>query len=145
MSHSNRQVPGQLALPFVPVLPGRTRYALARRIMPGWYTNAACAGSSDPDAFYPDSESDTADQPSNVRRLVDATDRCAFCPVARSCLAAALVRDEQGVWGRTTETKRADLVNELVNGADVDAVLDSAVLGPMADLTTTDTEWRRSA
>src|SRR5262245_35003916 len=131
-------VRGQQPLPLVSVLPNRTRRELARRIVPGWYTDAACAGRADPDTFYPD---DTA----TVRRLMDATDTCAFCPVARSCLSAALVRDEQGVWGRTSETDRACMVAELLNGPDLDAVLDKAVLGPLADLATTDTEWRRTA
>jgi hypothetical protein len=131
-------VRGQQPLPLVSVLPARTRRELVRRIVPGWYTDAACAGRADPDTFYPD-------ETATVRRLMDATDTCAFCPVARSCLAVALVRDEQGVWGRTTEVDRGCIVAELLNGGDVDEVLDKAVLGPLADPITTDREWRRTA
>lgn len=122
-----RQIPGQLTLPLVPGLSRRTRSSLVRRIVVGWQNDAACSGYPDVSDFYPDGYGAPAS-----RRITDLKGICAFCPVVRSCLSAALVADEQGVWGRTTEVQRDAIREELAHGTDVDAALNLALDGPLA-------------
>ncbi|WP_442914164.1 WhiB family transcriptional regulator [Kribbella sp. NBC_00359] len=62
----------------------------------------------------------------------DPKELCAFCPVVRSCLFAAIVADEQGVWGRTTEAERDANREELAFGTDVDRALSVVLDGPAA-------------
>jgi hypothetical protein len=118
-----RQVPGQLALPLVAGLSRKSRASLVGRIKVGWQDEANCVGYLDHDDFYQDEM---------AARRTDPKDICAFCPVVRSCLAAALVSDEQGIWGRTTEAERDAIREELAHGTDVDQALSPVLDGPAA-------------
>ncbi len=60
---------------------------------------AACAGTSDPDAFF--SFRDV--------RLDQARNICRRCPEVRPCLVWALTHNERGLWAGTTEEQRHDL------------------------------------
>src|SRR6266545_2599831 len=122
---SHRQVPGQLALPLVAAMSAKQRAEVGRHIGRDWRERAECLG-RDTDEFYPEAD---------VPRISDPKDRCAFCPVARSCLASALLHDEEGVWGRTTEAERDELRDDITRGIPVAIVLDDALLGPIS-------EWR---
>jgi hypothetical protein len=124
---ARRQVPGQLTLPLVPALSRKSRASLVQRIDVRWQDNANCSGYLDTDDFYPDDESAPI-----IRRTTNPKDICAFCPVVRSCLAAAIVADEQGVWGRTTEAERDTSRAELAHGTDVDKAMSVALDGPAA-------------
>lgn len=62
----------------------------------GWRESAACRD-LDTEIFFPDSESDAA----------PALGVCAVCPVRDQCLEFALTtRQNDGVWGGTTEAER---------------------------------------
>ena len=97
------QVAGQLELPLTPVLPVGIRVVVNRWITRGWNDKAACAKTDNP-AFYSDDE---AIQTTAAREI------CGSCPVRRACLASALLHDEQGVWGATTEAERATITVKL--------------------------------
>ncbi|GAA1603843.1 hypothetical protein GCM10009789_67320 [Kribbella sancticallisti] len=118
-----RQIPGQLVLPLVAGLSRKSRASLVRRIKVGWQDEANCAGYLDHDDFYQDEM---------AARRTDPKDICAFCPVVRDCLAAALVADEQGIWGRTTEAERDAIREDLAQGIDVDHALSPYLDGPSA-------------
>ncbi|MFK4083661.1 WhiB family transcriptional regulator [Kribbella sp. NPDC020789] len=124
---ARRQIPGQLTLPLVPGLSKKSRASLVQRIDVRWQDKAYCAGYLDTDDFYPEDETKRG-----VRRTSDPKDLCAFCPVVRSCLAAAIVADEHGVWGRTTEDERDAIREELAFGTDVDRALSVVLDGPAA-------------
>ncbi|GAA2817353.1 WhiB family transcriptional regulator [Kribbella solani] len=124
---ARRQVRGQLLLPLVPGLSRKSRASLVQRINVGWQDKAYCAGYLDTDDFYPDDETAR-----DIRRTTDPKDMCAFCPVVQSCLAAAIVADEQGVWGRTTEAERDAIREKLAFGIDVDSALSVVLDGPAA-------------
>ncbi|HEX5535028.1 MAG TPA: WhiB family transcriptional regulator [Actinomycetales bacterium] len=64
-----------------------------------WQDRAGCAGSTDPVAWYP-TEGCAPDR--------DAIRICAACPVRRSCLAVALLWDEDGIWAGTSPGRRRD-------------------------------------
>lgn len=122
---AQRQVSGQLVLPLVPGLSKKSRASLVRRIDVRWQDQAYCAGYLDTDDFYAEDEHE-------IRRTTEPKDLCAFCPVVRSCLAAAIVADEHGVWGRTTESERDAIREELAFGTDVDQALSVVLDGPAA-------------
>lgn len=129
------QLPGQMTLPLVPDLSTRHCAELAGLVEAGWQFRAACAGMAGDLFVGPDDDVDAGDE---LVRVEAAKDVCAFCPVARSCLAAALLGNEDGVWGRTTATER-DVIRVAVDqGADVAELVDRHVLGPIV-------EWRQSA
>jgi hypothetical protein len=90
---------------------------LARRIVFGWQDTAACLGSSDPDAWFPDPGT-------HVRDLFIPLAICEGCLVRRSCLASGLLGAETGLWGGTTDTDRDDALAEISIGTGVDLVLD---------------------
>jgi hypothetical protein len=117
------QVPGQIELVFdVPELTDELRADLAAHVVDGWQAMGACRSVAD-DTWFPD--------PTDTGRKAAALDRCSFCPVRRSCLAAALASGEDyGVWGGTTELQRDVLVRDLVDGASVVDALDGATLLP---------------
>ena len=52
---------------------------------------------------------------------------CGRCPVRRSCLAAALLQHEEGVWAGTTEADRRQLYGLLKADVPVNRVLDAAL------------------
>jgi WhiB family redox-sensing transcriptional regulator len=64
---------------------------------------AACAGEN-VNTFFPD-------MPNS--RAVDAKAICKTCPVINECLQHALVSNEQGVWGGTTDNQRRHLRRSL--------------------------------
>lgn len=113
----------QLALPLWADLHAVKANTLANRIEPGWQRKAKCAGSPDPDAWFP---------PKDARRpqLVAPLLTCEGCPVRRPCLAAGLRAGEAGIWGGTTETER-DTARAMLNcGAHTDDVLDQLLALP---------------
>lgn len=61
--------------------------------------DAACKGTSNPDAFYS----------FNPRELEQARNICRRCPAIRDCLAWALTHTEEGIWAGTTEEQRKEL------------------------------------
>ena len=102
----------------VPQLSRVVRAQLTAQIVPGWSTEAACASSS----LHPDSWFGEPGEPRH--RAARAV--CVYCPVRRSCLAHALVCDEQdGIWGGADPTDRAWLRLALTDGTPL-----SIVLGP---------------
>ena len=114
-----RRRPAQPGLPNeVPQLSRVVRAGLTAQIVPGWSTEAACASSS----LHPDSWFGEPGEPrSRAARAV-----CVYCPVRGSCLAHALVCDEQdGIWGGADPTDRAWLRLALTDGTPL-----SVVLGP---------------
>ncbi|WP_350279694.1 WhiB family transcriptional regulator [Kribbella sp. HUAS MG21] len=99
------QVAGQLALPLTPELPLPMRVTVNQWITRGWRDRAACLGSTDPAL--------TSEEPSIGEQTAAAQTICAACPVRRSCLASALLNDEQGVWGGTTDSDRTAITTKL--------------------------------
>lgn len=109
------QVPGQLPLPLaVPVLPPAMRVVINGWIVRDWHERAACAGTDDP-GFY---SADETVQEATAKAV------CGSCPVRRSCLASALLHDDQGVWGGLTQTARNELAAELAKRNPVFALHD---------------------
>ena len=84
---------------------------IARHIADGWQEWAACT-SADPDAWFPDPGEEP--QTTKFARRI-----CADCPVRRSCLLAALVSDEKGMWAGTRHGDRRRVWRKLKGGADV--------------------------
>jgi hypothetical protein len=111
------QIRGQIAIPVPSRIHPSKAGALARRIESGWLDDAACRDAKDPDAWFPDPAIPVGD-------LAEPLTVCAGCPVRRSCLAAALLGREHGIWGGTLPTQRTDGLTELSDGARVDPVLD---------------------
>jgi WhiB family redox-sensing transcriptional regulator len=97
------EVAGQLELPLTPELPLPMRVTVNSWITRDWRDRAACTGTENP-AFYSDNPTDQTKAAQEV---------CGSCPVRRSCLATALLHDEQGVWGGTTETDREAITTTL--------------------------------
>lgn len=111
---------GQLALPLTP--PSRDA-ELSARITLGWEGRAECRGMP-VELFFPADDLDSADL-----AHAEATARavCNGCRVRSSCRAAALLNDEAGVWGGTTDADRDNLRAALSDGASVDAVLTTTI------------------
>ena len=109
---------GQLALPLGGnrLHPGKAA-ALTRRAPDGWQEHAACAEAKDPEVFFPA-------HPISWTFLGEPLRTCAACPVRRPCLAAALLRDEAGIWAGTDRRDRRPALTRLAAGAAVDLVLD---------------------
>jgi hypothetical protein len=107
----------QLAMPLPRRLHPTKAAVLARRITPDWRDEAACTTAKDPDAWFP--------HPSTGWEfLAEPMTACAGCPVRRSCLAAALLGDEAGIWAGTDRTDRRPALTRLAAGGAVDLVLD---------------------
>jgi hypothetical protein len=83
--------------------------ALRREIRCGWRDNARCADADDPEVWFPDP--DTGEQD-----LASARAECVRCPVRRSCLAEAILGDEQGLWGGLTRRQRRSAIDRLDAG-----------------------------
>jgi hypothetical protein len=113
----------QLALPLWAELHALKAHTLANRIEPDWQDRAACAGSSNPNAWFP---AEDARRPQLVAPLLT----CEGCPVRRSCLAAGLRAGEVGIWGGTTEGEREAARAMLNCGAPTDDVLDRLLALP---------------
>jgi len=67
---------------------------------PSWLSAAACR-STDPELFFPLSESGPA-----LDQIAEAKMICAACPVRHQCLEFALRTRSQGIWGGLTELER---------------------------------------
>ena len=72
------------------------RAELRALVEPRWQEDASCA-TADPEAWFPVKESRPAGQ---VTRI------CAACPVSRSCLAVAMLWNEDGIWAGTSPNHR---------------------------------------
>lgn len=90
------------------------RDQLRRMVEHRWQDQAECAGSADQVAWYPGEGSPA---PRYLMRV------CAVCPVRRSCLAVALLWDEDGIWAGTSPGRRRDGYQLLAAGASTPAVL----------------------
>ena len=116
--------PVQLMLPLVQAPTDNQRAILAAIASGLWADRASCRDGR-ADDWHPD-----PDAPDGAAAAARAVQVCQGCPVARACLAAALVADEQGIWGGTTEAQRADLLAVLGTGVRVEAVLSIATDRP---------------
>ena len=103
--------------PGSPVLSRPTRRRLLEEIRPGWRAGAACA-SADPESWFPDKGTPPP-------RQVPAI--CVRCPVRRSCLATALVWNEDGIWAGTNPRHRREAYRLLRLGIGSSEVLDLAL------------------
>ncbi len=114
----------QLMLPLIHTLAVDQRADLADLASGLWAYRASCRDDR-PDDWHPD-----PDIPGSAAAAARAVRVCHGCPVARACLAAALVADEQGIWGGTTADQRTDLLQLLGTGVNVEAVLSIATDRP---------------
>jgi len=104
-------------------------YTAAQLDEQGWKLRGACAGRPE----HPWFDRANGTETHHARRF------CGGCPVARMCLAAALVfAEEYGTWGGHTPTDRQPLAAQLLAGIPLRAVLDHALAGD-------DTARKRSA
>ncbi len=87
------------------ILPEHALRGLRVRITPGWWEQARCLG-TDTDAWFPRSGA-------KVNRLVERV--CTGCPVRKSCLAAAVLDDEYGIWGGTRRGQRLHARARMLN------------------------------
>ena len=110
---NTRTLDGQLPLPLVDA---GVDARLACAVTPGWQTRAACNGEPG-DAFFPEPDDATA------TATTAALAMCTGCRVRSACRAAALLGDEHGIWGGTTEDDRARMHAALASGTPVDVVL----------------------
>lgn len=63
-----------------------------------WIENAKCVSSAAPELFFP--LYGTASSPNLAKKL------CTGCKVITQCLEWAIVHEEKGIWGATTERER---------------------------------------
>ena len=96
------------------LLPASDARVLEAVIEPGWMADAACV-SVDPELWFPDKGGTTS------RAVLEI---CAACPVRASCLAAAIVNVEDGIWGGVRDHARSEARGQIARGADPLAVLD---------------------
>lgn len=78
-----------------------------------WRQDAVCA-STDLELWFPDQGGTT----------IPAKTVCVGCPVRRSCLATALLLNESGIWGGTTDRQRLHAHRRFRAGLDAEMVLD---------------------
>ena len=85
------------------------------RVMVGrrWQDDASCA-SADPESWFPVKG---AVPPRQVPRI------CGQCPVRRSCLAVALLWNEDGIWAGTNPRHRHEGYRHLAQGVPVVVVV----------------------
>ncbi len=102
------------------LLPAVAARKLEGVIEPGWTVDAACV-SVDPELWFPEKGGTTS------RAVLGI---CASCPVRASCLAAAIVNVEEGIWGGVQAVQRSQARGQIWRGADpltvVDELLDRA-------------------
>lgn len=103
-------------------LSARNRAELTELAQRGWQQDALCA-QADPEAWFPNVGFFASPQ---------VLITCARCPFRRSCLAAALLRAELGVWAGTTEAHRRVLRRMLKAGVPAADVLDYGLAGQAA-------------
>jgi hypothetical protein len=95
------------------VLHGEPERSLRASITPRWQKHAGCA-STHPEQWF--------QAKGGFLRLACAV--CAECPVRRSCLATALLFDEDGIWAGTTPSRRRAAYLAISDGVDTTVVLD---------------------
>ena len=93
----------------------QVRVDLRALVEPRWQERAACARTADPAAWHPVNGLSPARQ---VGRI------CAACPVNRSCLAVALLWDEDGIWAGTNPGQRTLGYRLLRHGVSAAAVVE---------------------
>jgi Transcription factor WhiB len=103
------------------VLPQAAVHQLVARIGPDWIRYAACQN-CDGDAWFPDER--TKPNP-----LVEKV--CADCPVQTTCVATAVLGDEEGIWGGTRRGQRLHARARLFNHDPLDQVLTDLLASPM--------------
>ena len=91
------------------------------RIAPRWWHRAACQG-CDTDAWYPETHS----KPNPLVARI-----CAGCPVRKSCLATAILADEDGLWGGTRRGQRLHGRARLLAGDHPGDVVADLLAAPM--------------
>jgi hypothetical protein len=103
------------------VLPDHALHGLRVRITPRWWDQAACLG-TDPEAWFPDA---------TVRPEPVLSRICAGCPVRKSCLATAVLADEEGIWGGTRRGQRLHARARLLNDEEPGNVLGDLLASPL--------------
>lgn len=103
------------------VLPEPAVRGLRVRIRPGWWHHAGCLG-GDTDVWFPDERS----KPSPLVARV-----CGACPVRKSCLASAVLHDEEGIWGGTRRGQRLHARARLLNDEPAGDVLGDLLHSPL--------------
>ena len=116
--------PVQLMLPLIQA-PTNNQHAILTATAAGLRADRAACRDSRADDWHPDP--DDLDSAATAARAVQV---CQRCPVARACLAAALVGDEHGIWAGTTEAQRASMLDLLATGVRVQTVLSIATDRP---------------
>jgi WhiB family transcriptional regulator, redox-sensing transcriptional regulator len=80
-----------------------------------WMASAACHGSSDPDAWFPEIGEDA----SHSARTKRALHTCRECPVRIACLRYSLEHGEtEGIWGGMTKVQRSRMLSKRRRGTD---------------------------
>jgi WhiB family redox-sensing transcriptional regulator len=95
-------------------LGSRARIELRALVAPRWQEQAACV-SADPEAWFPV-------KGGTRRRQVNRI--CAGCPVNRSCLAVAMLWNEDGIWGGTSPKQRTRGYRLLRHGVSASTVVE---------------------
>jgi WhiB family redox-sensing transcriptional regulator len=104
-------------------LPASAAQVLEALIEPGWTIDAACV-SIDPELWFPEK---------GRAALPAVLEICASCPVRRSCLTAAIVNVEDGIWGGVQPLVRRWARAQITCGTDPLVVLDD-LLDQAADI-----------
>jgi WhiB family transcriptional regulator, redox-sensing transcriptional regulator len=103
------------------VLPRQARRGLTVRVTPGWWEHGNCL-SSDGEAWFPD----TLRKPNPLVQRI-----CTSCPVRKSCLAAAILGDEYGIWGGTRRGQRLHARARMLTGDPHGEVMADLLASPM--------------
>lgn len=98
----------------------RARAQLRALVEPRWQDQAACA-TADPEAWFPLKGAIPVAQVSRI---------CAACPVNRSCLAVALLWNEDGIWAGTNPGQRTHGYRLLRHGVSAAAVVELLLTRP---------------
>lgn len=106
----SRSLGGETTVPAAAPAPSRTYHHPTPTAPREWVTQAACAGHSDPDIFFPQPGRDfrNGNHPAVCQqRLETAKSICQGCVVRDECLDHAIkVKEPDGVWGGYTTAER---------------------------------------
>ena len=81
--------------------PARYAHEPAHSAVPDWMAHGACATTTIPDAWHPDTSEPTGPEARHALKI------CAGCPVRTECRDYALARPWlTGIWGATTHQQR---------------------------------------